>query len=108
MNEKIERLIEIKTKMEELKKEFDTIKKSLAPELDDAVTHNGYTISKYVKSTPKLKEWVGEYDMMLNYPDLVKWKFELWKFVEKHWDIAIDYVEFKDTDVVTFAKSKAK
>ena len=107
MNDKIERLIEIKQKMDELKKEFDNIKKELAPDIEDPIKHNGYMLSKYTKVVPKLKEGITDFDMTLEYPTYMKQKFDVSAFVKNEGWVAGEYVDLKESDVVTFAKAKS-
>lgn len=106
LEQKIERLIELKAQIESLQAEFDTIKEGLSPEISDMVTHNGYTVSKYVKATPKLKDGVDEFDLNLIYPEYFKKTFDVAKFAKERGDVAMDLVDIKETEVVVFAKAR--
>ena len=106
MQEKLIRLVELKKLIDSYKKEFDSIKKEIGPEIDESIDIDGFVVSKYIKLTYKLKENVDELDMVMEYPELSKQKFDVNTFVKKHWDVATDFVDVKETDVVTISKSK--
>lgn len=78
MLEKLKRLYEIKTAIDELEKEKDLLQESVLEEIwDDVVVDNWVKYSKTVRRTPKLRSWVSDSDVRLEFPDCVVFKTDV-------------------------------
>jgi len=105
---KLQQLTELKNKIDvlkELEKEYKVLVKEIQDDIpDDWLEHNWYRLSRYIKVTPKLKEWVDEFNMTVDFGDCVK--FDTGKFVKEHWDVAGWFVNLKETVVVRCVRAK--
>ncbi len=108
MLDKVKRLIELKNLIDWYKKEFDSIKKELEQDenFKETLKVDWYSISRYVKTTYKLKDKDDEAILMMEHPNCAKSKFDIEAFLKEDFEKAQRFVEVKETGVVTVRKDK--
>lgn len=98
MKEKLKRMIEITNKMKELEDEKKALSDSIIDDFwDEAVKIDGYTVTKVIKRTPKLKEGIGVDEIRSKFPTAVEFKVdvkELESIPEAHQYLALTMSEY--------------
>lgn len=105
MNEKLKRLVQISI----LEKQLDTEKKALSAEViddfgDESINIDWYTVSRVVKRTPKLMEWVTVDQIKIEFPTAVEFKADI-KELEKI-PAAHKYLALTESEYLMIKKDK--
>jgi predicted phage-related endonuclease len=85
MNEKLQKIIDIKSKIELLEAEMKNLQEEVKDEIKDKVSYGGYVFSKRSKTTYTIKKEVDVSVLAKEYPELATVKIdakELYKCAE--------------------------